>query len=119
VQIIIDARNARLGPEGALKPLLMQLQAATVEVRLGRGSSLEHKYRGAGRESAASRTRGRSGIMHAKTVSSESLAVVGSCNFTTSSSANYEVNVLIEWSERGARQSQAIFAEAWAEGEIP
>ena len=112
-RLIGAQRTGLVGPTGPVKPQLTQLQTRGVEVRLAYGRDLSTTYAAEGRESASRRTQGKQGIQHAKVMGSETQAVIGSCNFTTSSQGNNEIGVLVKWTRAGHARFKAYLDELW------
>ena len=73
-------------------PRLQELEAHGIKVRLASGHSAKQEYAAVGRSYT-----GR-GIVHGKVVHTETESVIGSCNWTTSSSTNEEVGLHVKLS---------------------
>ena len=87
----------------------MQMIANGVQVRVVSGRPLREAYVHA----RPGRFTGLNGILHAKVLWTESVAMIGSCNFTTSSQANREIVAVIRPSSRGVGQLKEAFGEIW------
>ena len=110
VQVIIDHKYAQ---GAASNPLVIQLMRHGGQVKVGKGVALRSVYKNA----RPGKLAGLSGASHAKALLTETVAVVGSCNFTVSSQANCEAGVLVSLSERGIARYAERFAKSWEAAE--
>ena len=83
VTAILDANHALKGSTTWMVDRLSTMKVGRVKVRLSHGLT------------------GESGIQHSKTVLCDEYVVIGSCNWTTSSRSNHEIDVLLALNEVG------------------
>ena len=107
VEVALDRGNSLKCANS--RPLIMQMVANGVQVRVVSGRPLREAYVHA----RPGRLNGLNGILHAKVLWTEAVAMIGSCNFTTSSQANREIVAVIRPSRRGVDQLKEAFSEIW------
>lgn len=100
-----DRRTALSGTPRDMTQIARELDGNGVEIRLLNGVSVADEYRAVNRDVV-----GR-GIQHAKCLLVDNFLVVGSCNWTTSSRCNMEMNVLVRVKSECQPLVQAMFEE--------
>ena len=83
--LIVDRGHALAGGTRAMVDRMEELREGGVTVLLSYGQN------------------GSSGIQHSKTVAVDEFLLIGSCNWTSSSRTNNEMNVLIKLGEKGSK----------------
>lgn len=94
------------------RPVLQQMMAYGVQVRVVSGRPLQEAYVHAG----PGRLAGLFGILHAKVLWTEQALMIGSCNFTTASQANVELVAVLKANDAGAKRMLETFAAVWDVG---
>ena len=107
VEVALDRGNALKSANA--RPLILQMIANGVAVRVINGRPLEEAYVRA----RPGKLAGLSGILHAKVLWTERVAMIGSCNFTTSSQANREIVAVVRPNDEGREQLRQAFAGVW------
>ena len=105
VRVAFDRRTTLSGVPRDMHQIAQELEARGVEVWLVNGVSVSAEYR------EVNRTVNGQGIQHAKTCLVDDHMIVGSCNWTTSSRSNFELNVLVKLREAHVHLVNAMMRE--------
>ena len=108
VQVFFDKGQSLGHTTRDMAQRLMRLRAHHVKVKLLQGGSLKDGYKAVGRSAP-----GGNGRLHAKCLCVGRMLVAGSCNWTTSSSCNKEVNTLVDMNEAGQEDFRQL-VQTWA-----
>ena len=115
VEVIADMRQTVAGncrdQCSNVKILIME----GIDVYLCEGTLIEGPYAQVGRFVSKE----KKGVQHSKTVLSDDHLLLGSCNMTTSSEANQELNVLLELEAQGQKRHEEWFAEMKRQSQGP
>ncbi len=106
VDVVLDRGNTLTGPTKGQNPMVRQLLAAGVSVKLARGNKLSPVYQEAGRQNKLGSS---CGSLHAKSVIIGRHVFVGSTNWTVASRANQECSVHLTLDESTAKEANAFF----------
>ena len=106
VDVVLDRGNTLTGPTRAQHPMVRQLLAAGVSVRLAKGNKLSAVYQDACRPNNLGSW---SGAFHAKSVIIGRRVFVGSLNWTVASRANQECSVHLTLNESTAKEVSVCF----------
>jgi hypothetical protein len=109
VRVVLDESQTLRGGTRDCKQQVGRLLTNGVEVRVLTGQSCAAAYAEAGR-SIASHIRG---IHHCKSIVVDDYAVIGSCNWTTSSRSNFEMGVLCRIEGYGRVALDTKLDEIW------
>jgi len=104
VEIGVDRRFRRSKTCKNMLGVLLKLRSYGIRMRDLSGGSLAAAYAEVGRSSNS----GLRGQQHSKVVLTESTLLCGSCNFTAASRGNLECGTMIQLSEHGKREAEAM-----------
>ena len=90
----------------------LRLLQSGIEVRSLKGRSVAEEYAAVGRGVASHIT----GIQHSKCILVDDYLLAGSCNWTTSSRANFETCCLIRLEGDGVARAHEFLTDRWAQG---
>ena len=111
VRVGLDYRTTRSGKPRDQQQFAQQLQANKIQVFLIKGGSLAPEYKEVNREVTGT------GIQHSKAVLVDDQLIVGSCNWTVSSRANAELDVLVQLNDESKGLVKSIFDDRFGAGE--
>ena len=111
IKLVADKGQGMGHSTRAMHQQLLKLQEAGVQVRLLSGNWLAKHY-----GVSAPRLHGRTGIQHSKTLRVGDRWMVGSCNWTWSSMANWEVVTEVKLNAAGAASLDLLYGEFWGIG---
>jgi phosphatidylserine/phosphatidylglycerophosphate/cardiolipin synthase-like enzyme len=109
VQILLDEGQVLGGQTRDAPQQALEMLAAGIEVRTLTGRTAAEVYREVGRSVAGH----IKGIQHSKTVLVDDYMLVGSCNWTTSSRANFETGVFLKLNAQQAGDAYELFQSRW------
>ena len=113
VRVVLDRQMTLHGKTREQLSSAKELVACGVLVRLAAGLNLQAEYAAVGRSIPGHLC----GIQHAKSVLAGNRAVVGSCNWTTSSRSNGELGLLVEFQESHLAAIEEMFLTSWHSGQ--
>jgi len=108
VTLIVDLKQTVAGSCKDQLWVVKKLTRDGVTVFLSEGMPIAGPYQEAGRQVSNLE---KKGIQHSKTLLCDDHLILGSCNFTTSSRANHELNVLLQLDPIGLALRESEFEE--------
>jgi phosphatidylserine/phosphatidylglycerophosphate/cardiolipin synthase-like enzyme len=111
VRVLLD-QNSLFGRTRDMSQQAIRLVQGGVEVRMLQGESVTDHYKSVGR-SVSNHIRG---IHHSKSLLVDEFLLVGSCNWTTSSRANFETGVIVKLTSVGLANTKEFLLSRWSAG---